>query len=89
MEFAKSRAKRTYAPVCLHTSVAYVPTCQKRANFSFSRANVPINVPTYQRANMLYGVPMFQIGVPTCETACQVFKHPSYEMLRKVSILYY
>ena len=39
MEFVKSRAMRA--------SVVYVPTCQKRANFSFLRANVPINVPTW------------------------------------------
>ena len=29
----------------LRASVAYVPTYQNRANFSFLRANVPINVP--------------------------------------------
>ena len=27
----------------------HVPTCQKRASFSFLRANVPINTPTCQR----------------------------------------
>ena len=41
---------------------ACVPTCQKHANFSCLRANVP------------YGVPMFQLGLPTCLKACQFFK---------------
>ena len=45
-EFAKSRAMRTCVPKCLRVSVIYVPTCQKRARFSFLRANVPENVPT-------------------------------------------
>ena len=31
---------------------AHVSTCQKRANFSFLRANVPINVPTWQFFNL-------------------------------------
>ena len=31
----------------------------------------------------------FQLGVPTCQKACQFFKHSSYEMLKELSILYY
>ena len=84
-EFAKSRAKRAYVPTWSSASVlacqrglrVNVPACQKRANFSFLRANVP------------HGVLMFQIGVPKCQKTCQFFKHSSYEMLLEISILYY
>ena len=44
MEFAKLRAMGV-----IHASMVYVPRCQKSANFSLLRANVPINVPTGQR----------------------------------------
>ena len=54
-EFAKSRAMRAMRAI-----VVYVPASQKRANFSFLRVNVPINVPTCQRAK---GVPIIQLGV--------------------------
>ena len=40
---------------------ACVPTCQKRAKFLFLRAKVP------------YCVPLFYLGVPTCQMACQFF----------------
>ena len=63
-------------PTCQRACVPAWITCQ-RANFSFLRANVP------------YGVPMFHIGVATCQKACHVFKHSSREMLREVSIFYY
>ena len=43
---------------------AHLPTCQKLINFSFLRTNVPINVPTCQRAK---GVAIFQLGVPMCQ----------------------
>ena len=33
-------------------------------------------------------VPTGQLGVKTCQKACQFFKH-SYEMLKEISILYY
>ena len=61
----------------LRASVVYVPTCQKSASFSFLRANVPIDVP------------IFQLGVPTCQKVCQFFRHSFYKMLSEVSILYY
>ena len=91
------RARVVYVPTCLHASMVYMSTCQKRASFSFLRANVAINVPTYytacqcfnlacQRAN---DVPIFQLGVPTCQKACQFYRHSSYEMLSEISILYY
>ena len=70
-EFAKSRAKRAYVPTYLRASVVYLPTCLRasavylptclRANFSFLHADAP------------YGVPMFQLGMPTWQTACQYF----------------
>ena len=92
--FAKSRAKHDYVSTCLRASTWFtcqhacmlvrfmcqrgcVPTCQKCANFSFLHFNV------------LCCVPVFQLSVPTCKTACQVFKHSSYESLREISILYY
>ena len=59
-------------PWCQRGLHAKVPACQ-RANFSFLRANVPMNVP--------YGEPIFQLGVPTCQKVCQFFKHSSNEML--------
>ena len=46
----KSTYQHACVPACLRTSVVYVPTCQKRANFSFLRASVPIIVPTCQMA---------------------------------------
>ena len=59
----------------MRASITYVSTWQKRANFSFLRANVPINVPMFQlgvprtkrranfsiwRASLPKGVPIFQ-----------------------------
>ena len=59
----------------MRASITYVPTWQKRANFSFLCANVPINVPLFQlgvprikrranfsiwRASLPKGVPIFQ-----------------------------
>ena len=67
VEFDKSHTMRA--------SITYVSTWQKRANFSFLRANVPINVPMFQlgvprtkrranfsiwRASLPKGVPIFQ-----------------------------
>ena len=87
-EFAKLRAMRV-----MRASVAYVPTCQTRANFSFLCANVPVNVSTCQscanfstwHANVANDMPICYFCVPTC----QFFKHSSYEMLREISLLYY
>ena len=59
----------------MRASITYVSTWQKRANFSFLRANVPRNVPMFQlgvprtkrranfsiwRASLPKGVPIFQ-----------------------------
>ena len=63
---------------------AGVLTCQKRANFSFLRANVSYRVPLFY-----LGVPIFQLGVPTFQMACQFLKYFSNQMLRKISILCY
>ena len=74
-----------YVPTCLHASTIYVPT--------WLRANLPkvcqLLIFTFQRLNVLCCVPVFQLSVQTCQTACQVFKHSSYESLREISILYY
>ena len=90
-------ASVVYVPTCLHASIVYVLTCQKRASCSFLRANVPINVPTCYtachcftwRANVPNDVLNFELGVPTYQKACQFFRHSSYEMLSEISILYY
>ena len=34
-------------------------------------------------------MPIFQLGLPTCQRAFQFFKHSSYEMLKEISVLYY
>ena len=89
-EFAKSRV------ICaMHASVVYVPICQ-RANvpnacqlliFTCQRANkCHANFSTW-RDNVPNGVPNFYFCVPTYQKACQIFKHFSYEMLRKISRL--
>ena len=51
--------------------------CQKLANFSPWRANLP------------NGVSIFHFGMPMCQKACQIFKHSSYEILMEISIPYY
>ena len=85
-----------YVPTCLRASVVYVPTCLHAKvpktcqvlTFMCQRATRCGNVSTWH-ANVPNGVPVFQLGVPTCQRACQFFKHSSYEMLREISILYY
>ena len=67
----------------IRTTVVYVPTCQKRANFLFLRANEPIKVPTCQRGKgvsifqlsvpMSQGVPIFQIGVSSWQNTWHFF----------------
>ena len=73
---------RTIVPAA---SAIYVPTCLC--------ANVPFGVPMLQlgtwRANVQNDVPIFQLGKPTCQKAYQFFKHSFYEMLRKISVIYY
>ena len=102
-KFAKLRAILTCVPMWSTCQSACVPawftcqraclsTCQKRANFSFLRVNVPTNVPTshvtcHLHANVPNGVPIFRFGVPTCQKACQFFRHSFYEILREVSTL--
>ena len=70
-------ANVVYAPTCLRASVVYEPTWQKRANFSFLRSSVS------------YGLPFFYLGVPACHKGAKFFKHFCYQVLRKISILYY
>ena len=91
------RANVVYVPTCLRASMVHVPTCQKHANFSFLRANVPVNVPTCHtacqcfnlacqrakwRANFSTWHANVSKGVPT-------FRRSSYKMLSEISILYY
>ena len=96
LEFAKSRANVVYVPTCLRASVVYVSRClltnvpkaSQLLIFTWQRAKRRTNVSTW-RANMPNGVPIFQLGVQSCQRACQFFKHSSYEMLREISVLYY
>ena len=84
-------------PTCQRGLRANVFACQLGLHGTCLRAKVPkacqLVILLCQRANkcanVLYGVPMFQIGMPTCQKACQFFKHSSYEMLLEISILYY
>ena len=67
------RANMVYVGKCLHANVllcqcANVLTYQKHANFLFLHASVPINVPTSRKVKVC---PMFQLGMPICQTACQ------------------
>ena len=51
------RAIVVYVSMCLRASMVYVPRYQKRGNFLFLRANMPINVPkchtVYQCFNLV------------------------------------
>ena len=86
------RASVVYVSTFLRDIVVYVTTCQVRSNFSFLRTNVT-NVPSAIRhANVSTwraNVPILELGVPTCQKACQFFKHVSYEMLKGISMLCY
>ena len=66
-EFAKSRAMSAirasvvYVSTCPRANGSInVPTCQRRANFSIGRANVPRGVPFFQR-RLPKGVLIFQL----------------------------
>ena len=72
IEFAKSRAN--------------VPKACQLLIFTRQRVNKRANA--IRRANVPNGVPIFQLGVPTCQKAFQFFKHSSYEMLSEISTLY-
>ena len=56
----------TYQPVCgpawFTCQCSCVPTCQERGIVSFLRANV------------IYDVPIFQLGVPIWHTACLIYQ---------------
>ena len=71
-------ANMVYAPACLRASVVYMPTWQKRANFSFLRSRVS------------YGLQFFFIlACQRANKGAKFFKHFCYQVLRKISILYY
>ena len=76
-EFAKSRAIRACVPKACQLLIRTCQRAIRRANDFTWRENVP------------NAVTIFQLGVPTCQKACQFFKHSSYEMLIEISILYY
>ena len=62
----------------------YVSRCQWMCQRAIRRANV-----LAWRANVPNGVPIFQLGLPTCQKACQFFRHSSYEMLSEIQILHF
>ena len=78
-------------PACQRSLRAKVLPCPRGL-----RANVPAyqhTIFTCQRSNecatVPNGLPTFQLSVPTYQKTYQFFKHTSYEMQRKVSVLYY
>ena len=56
-----SESAKSHVIHVMRASVVYVTTCQTRANFSFLRADVPINVRTCQSAK---GVPFIRLRLP-------------------------
>ena len=54
-----------------------VPTCLKATNFSFLRAIRRANVSTWC-ANVRNSMPIFPLGVATCQKTYQLFKYVSY-----------
>ena len=62
----------------------YMPTCQKACQRAIRHANI-----STWHANVLNGMPIFQLAMSTCQRAFQFFKHSSYEMLREISIFNY
>ena len=71
-------ANVVYAPTCLRANVVYVPTWQKRVNFSFLCSNVS------------YGLPFFFIlAFQRANKGAKFSRHFCYQVLRKISILYY
>ena len=83
-EFAKSCATRA-----MGDSVVYVPTCKIRVNFSFLRANVPINVRTCQCCANCANLPakghtnfstIFQKNFSTFET----FNYPQHLQISRI-----
>ena len=74
---------------CLRVIVVYVPTCQERVNFSFLRANMPWpvhNVSSW-RAKVPNRVPIFELGVSTCQRAFSKHSSLRYYYIRN-SIIY-
>ena len=92
-EFSKSHAMRASCQrgpranvlACLR---ANVPKSSQLLIYICQRVKQRAIVLTW-RPNVPNGVPIFQLGVPMCQKACQFFKHFSYQMLWEISILYY
>ena len=83
------RGLRANVPACQRAKSVpvfhfYVSRCQWTCQRAIRRANV-----LAWRANVPNGVPIFQLGVPTCQKACQFFRHSSYEMLSEMQILHF
>ena len=66
---------------CLRANIVYVPTCQRGLYANVTRVNVPKACQPLiftcqranKRANVSYGVPMFQLDPPTYQTTCKFF----------------
>ena len=72
-------ANVVYAPTCLLASVVYVPAWKKRVNFLFLHSNVSYRLPFF----------FFILACQRVNNGAKFFKHFCYQVLRKISILYY
>ena len=93
-EFAKSRAMRACVPTWSTCQRACVPTCQKRADFPFLRANMSACHTACQyvltwSANVPNGVLIFQLGVLTYEKACNFSNISLWNAKRNLYTLLY
>ena len=81
---ACERVLRASMLVCQCTWRANVPKACQLLIFTCQRV-IRRSIVLSWRVNVRNGVLIFQLDVPTC----QFFKHFSYEVLRKISLLYY
>ena len=83
------RACRPMWYMCQRASMPVPFKCQRTRSMSTFHLYVLTCEPAIRPTNMPNGMPIFQLGMPTCQKMCLFFKHSSYEMLKEISILYY
>ena len=83
------RACRPMWYMCQRASMPVPFKCQRTRSMSTFHLYVLTCEPAIRPTNMPNGMPIFQLGLPTCQKMCLFFKHSSYEMLKEISILYY
>ena len=83
------RACRPMWYMCQRASMPVPFKCQRTRSMSTFHLYVLMCEPAIRPTNMPNGMPIFQLGMPTCQKMCLFFKHSSYEMLKEISILYY